>query len=111
MADPTTFALADLAAIVAQRAGAGEADSYTARLLAAGPGKCAKKFGEEAFELALATVAEDGKAVTSEAADVLYHLLVLLASRGVALADVMAELQRRTAQGGLAEKASRAEKR
>ena len=110
MADPTAFTLADLAAIVAERARSGDAGSYTARLLAAGPAKCAKKFGEESFELALAAVAEDGKAVTAEAADVLYHLLVLLASRGVALADVMAELERRTAQGGLAEKASRAEK-
>lgn len=110
MADPGAFALADLAAIVAERARSGDAGSYTAKLLAAGPGKCAKKFGEEAFELAMAAVAEDGRAVTAEAADVLYHLLVLLEARGVPLADVMAELQRRTAQGGLAEKASRAEK-
>ena len=107
MADPTAFTLADLAAIVADRASTGDSGSYTVKLLAAGPGKCAKKFGEEAFEAALAAVAEDEKALTSEAADVLYHLLVMLRSRGVALEAVMAELQRRTAQGGLAEKASR----
>jgi phosphoribosyl-ATP pyrophosphohydrolase len=110
MADPSAFALADLAAIVADRARSGDPGSYTAKLLAGGPAKCAKKFGEEAFELAMAAVAEDGKAVTAEAADVLYHLLVLLEARGVSLAGVMAELERRTAQGGLAEKASRAEK-
>lgn len=110
MADPTAFTLADLAAIVADRARSGDPGSYTAKLLAGGPAKCAKKFGEESFELAMAAVAEDQKAVTAEAADVFYHLLVLLEARGVALADVMAELERRTSQGGLAEKASRAEK-
>jgi phosphoribosyl-ATP pyrophosphohydrolase len=107
MADPTPFTLADLAAIVADRARTGDSGSYTAKLLAAGPAKCAKKFGEEAFEAALAAVAEDETALTSEAADVLYHLLVMLQSRGIALEAVMAELERRTAQGGLAEKASR----
>jgi phosphoribosyl-ATP pyrophosphohydrolase len=107
MADPTPFTLADLAAIVADRARSSDANSYTAKLLAAGPAKCAKKFGEEAVEAALAAVAEDETALTSEAADVLYHLLVMLQSRGIALEAVMAELERRTAQGGLAEKASR----
>jgi phosphoribosyl-ATP pyrophosphohydrolase len=111
MAEPTAFTLADLAAIVADRARSGDAGSYTAKLLAGGPARCAKKFGEESVELALAAVAEDDAALTVEAADVLYHLLVLLAARGVALDAVMAELARRTAQGGLAEKASRAEKR
>jgi phosphoribosyl-ATP pyrophosphohydrolase len=111
MADPTDFTLADLAAIVADRAGSGDSGSYTAKLLGGGPARCAKKFGEEAFEAALAAVSEDDAALTSEAADVLYHLLVMLQSRGVALDAVMAELARRTAQGGLAEKASRAEKR
>ncbi len=111
MADTSAFTLADLAAIVAERARSDDSGSYTAKLLAGGPAKCAKKFGEESFELAMAAVAEDDAAVTAEASDVLYHLLVLLQSRGVALADVMAELQRRTARGGLAEKASRAEKR
>ena len=107
MAEQTRFSLADLAAIIADRARTGDPGSYTAKLLAAGPGKCAKKFGEEAFEAALAAVSEDEKALTSEAADVLYHLLVMLQARGVALDAVMAELERRTAQGGLAEKASR----
>ena len=107
MADQTRFTLADLAAIIADRARTGDSGSYTAKLLAAGPGKCAKKFGEEAFEAALAAVSEDETALTAEAADVLYHLLVMLQARGVALDAVMAELERRTAQGGLAEKASR----
>lgn len=107
MAEQTPFSLADLAAIIADRARTGDAGSYTAKLLAAGPGRCAKKFGEEAFEAALAAVSEDETALAAEAADVLYHLLVMLQSRGVTLAAVMAELERRTAQGGIAEKASR----
>ena len=111
MADTTTFTLADLAAIVGERARSGDPGSYTAKLLAGGPARCAKKFGEEAVEAVLAAVSEDEAALTAEAADVLYHLLVMLQSRGVALDAVMAELARRTAQGGLAEKASRAEKR
>jgi len=106
MAD-ADFTLADLAAIVAGRARSGDAGSYTARLVGAGVGKCAKKFGEEAVEAALAAVAEDDAALTSEAADVLYHLLVMLEARGIPLDAVMAELKARTAQGGLAEKASR----
>jgi phosphoribosyl-ATP pyrophosphohydrolase len=101
------FTLADLAAIVAQRARSGDAGSYTAKLVDAGVGKCAKKFGEEAVEAALAAVAEDDAALTAEAADVLYHLLVMLEARRVPLAAVMAELKARTAQSGLAEKASR----
>jgi phosphoribosyl-ATP pyrophosphohydrolase len=101
------FTLDDLARIIAARAGAGAENSYTASLLAKGSPRCAKKFGEEAVELAIAAVAQDEAAVRAEAADVLYHLLVLLQSRGVALGDVMEELERRTAQSGLAEKASR----
>ena len=101
------FTLDDLARIIAARADAGAEKSYTASLLAKGPARCAKKFGEEAVELAIAAVGQDAAAVRDEAADTLYHLLVLLQSRGVALADVMTELERRTAQGGLAEKASR----
>lgn len=108
MPENAAFTLDDLAALIADRArSADSAASYTAKLLAAGPAKCAKKFGEEAFEAALAAVSEDDAALTAEAADVLYHLLVLLQSRGVALESVMAELRRRTAQSGLAEKASR----
>ncbi len=101
------FTLDDLARIIAARADAEAESSYTASLLAKGAPRCAKKVGEEAVELAIAAVAQDEAAVRAEAADVLYHLLVLLRSRGVALADVMEELERRTAQSGLAEKASR----
>jgi phosphoribosyl-ATP pyrophosphohydrolase len=103
----TDFALADLAKIVADRGRSGDPGSYTAKLLGAGVERCAKKFGEEAVEAALAAVSGDGKALTAEAADVLYHLLVMLEAAGVGLDKVMAELERRTAQTGLAEKASR----
>jgi phosphoribosyl-ATP pyrophosphohydrolase len=105
------FTLTDLAAIVAARASAAApATSYTARLLAEGVAKCAQKFGEEAVEATIAALGEDDKAVTAEAADVLYHLVVLLQARGIPIAAVMAELERRTAQSGLAEKASRKQK-
>ncbi len=104
----STFTLADLDAIIAERAAAADASaSYTAKLLADGPARCAKKFGEEAVETVLAAVNEDDAALAGEAGDVLYHLLVLLRARGVALADVMAVLEERTRQSGLAEKASR----
>ena len=103
----TAFTLADLATIVATRARSGDAGSYTAKLVGEGVHRCAKKFGEEAVEAALAAVDGDDRALASEAADVLYHLLVLLEARGLPLADVMAELERRTAQSGLAEKAAR----
>lgn len=86
----------------------GEADtSYTRQLLDAGAEKCARKFGEEAIETVLAGVGSDGKALTAEAADTLYHLLVLLECRGVALADVYAELDRRMGTSGLDEKRNR----
>jgi phosphoribosyl-ATP pyrophosphohydrolase len=75
--------------------------------LSKGPDKCAEKFGEEAVEALIEAVKGDPVALTSEAADVLYHLLVMLASRDVALDDVLAELSRRTAQSGLEEKAKR----
>ena len=105
------FALSDLASVVAERADAGDpASSYTAKLLSEGVERCAKKFGEEAVEAALAAVAGDDKAVTAEAADVLYHLVVMLQARNIPLTAVMAELERRTAQGGLAEKAARKRK-
>ncbi|WP_428032186.1 phosphoribosyl-ATP diphosphatase [Ancylobacter sp.] len=99
--------LEELAAIVARRAnGEGEA-SYTRALIAKGVAKCAQKLGEEAVETALAAVGSDTKAVVSESADLLYHLVVLLQARGVSLEDVYAELGRRTNQSGLEEKASR----
>jgi phosphoribosyl-ATP pyrophosphohydrolase len=101
------FTLDDLARIIAERADAGAQQSYTRTLLDKGAAHCAKKFGEEAVELAIAAVAQDEAAVRAEAADVLYHLLVVLRSRGVALADVMDELERRTRVSGLEEKASR----
>jgi phosphoribosyl-ATP pyrophosphohydrolase len=101
------FTLDDLAKIVEQRAGADPDVSYTANLFAGGPPKAAKKLGEEAMEAAIAAVMNDRGHLTAEAADVLYHLLVVLRSAGVPLGDVMDELQRRTAQSGLEEKASR----
>ena len=104
----TPFTLADLADILAERAKASPQESYTAKLLAKGPAHAAKKLGEEAVEAAIAAVEGDRAALVAEAADVLYHLLVVLKSRDVPLNEVMSELQRRTAQSGLAEKASRA---
>ncbi len=101
------FTLESLAAIIAERARAGGERSYTRQLLDEGAKKCAKKLGEEAMEAALAAVSGDNKALVAESADLLYHLLVVLESRGVALADVYAELERRTARSGLDEKASR----
>ncbi|HZY67484.1 MAG TPA: phosphoribosyl-ATP diphosphatase [Devosia sp.] len=102
-----TFTLAELDARVAERASASPDESYTARLLRDGTDRCARKFGEEAVELVVAAVSRDRAGLTAEAADVFYHLLVLLRSADVPLADVLAELERRTAQSGLAEKASR----
>ena len=101
----TDFTLADLEKRVAERAQASAADSYTRALIDKGVAHCAKKMGEEAFETAIAAVQEDESRLVSEAADLLYHLMVLLKARGVALADVEAELARRTVQSGHAEKA------
>jgi len=101
------FTLADLDARLAVRAAASPDESYTARLLARGVEKCAQKLGEEAVEAAIAAVAHKPGELTKEAADVIYHLLVLLRAGGVRLDAVMGELETRTAQSGLAEKASR----
>jgi len=101
------FSLAELAAIVERRAKAAPEESYTARLLAGGAPVLARKFGEEALETVIAGLTGDRAALTGEAADVLYHLLVLLNGAGVELSDVMAELKARTQQSGLAEKAGR----
>ena len=101
------FTLDDLARTIAERAQAGAATSYTSSLLAKGPAHCAKKFGEEAVELVIAAATQDEAAVRAEAADVLYHLLVVLKSRDVPLSQVIGELERRTSQSGLEEKASR----
>ena len=103
----TAFTLVDLARIVAERAAASPDQSYTAKLIAGGPARAAKKLGEEAVEAAIAAVQGDREALVAEAADVLYHLLVVLQAGGVPLQDVMAELERRTVQSGLAEKAAR----
>jgi len=99
--------LDELETIIASRATAAPDDSWTARLLAKGPEKVAEKFGEEAIEALIEAVKGDSAALTSEAADVLFHLLVMLHSRGVSVVQVMAELQRRQGQSGLAEKAAR----
>ena len=99
--------LDDLFATIEARKTADPETSWTARLLAKGPEKCAEKFGEEAVEAIIEAVRGDREALTAEAADVLYHLLVMLAARDVTLADVVAELERRQSRSGLAEKASR----
>lgn len=100
-------ALDRLAATIAARKGADPETSWTARLLASGPEKCAEKFGEEAVEAVIEAVRGDRSRLTAEAADVLYHLLVMLAARDVTLDDVLAELARREGTSGLAEKAAR----
>ena len=99
--------LEDLFASIAARATADPETSWTAKLLAKGPEKCAEKFGEEAIEAIIEAVKDDKTQLTSEAADVLFHLLVMLKSRDVALSDVMDELARRQGQSGLSEKAAR----
>ncbi|MFC3628087.1 phosphoribosyl-ATP diphosphatase [Paracoccus angustae] len=100
-------ALHDLAATIAAREGADPDSSWTAKLLAKGPEKCAEKFGEEAVEAIIEAVKGDRARLTAEAADVIFHLLVMLAARGVTLADVEQELERRAGISGLAEKAAR----
>ncbi|SDO43118.1 phosphoribosyl-ATP pyrophosphatase [Lutimaribacter pacificus] len=99
--------LEELEQVVATRAAASPDESWTAKLLAKGPEKAAEKFGEEAIEAVIEAVRNDPDRLTSEAADVLFHLLVMLHARGVRVADVMAELDRRQGQSGLAEKAAR----
>jgi phosphoribosyl-ATP pyrophosphohydrolase len=100
-------ALDRLATTITARKGADPAISWTAKLLAGGPDLCARKFGEEAVEAVVEAVRGDTARLTAEAADVLYHLLVMLAARDVTLADVLAELERREGTSGIAEKASR----
>ena len=99
--------LNDLAATIASRKGADPESSWTAKLLSQGPEKCAEKFGEEAVEAIIEAVKGDKAGLTNEAADVLYHLLVMLASRDVALEDVLATLEARQGTSGIAEKAAR----
>jgi phosphoribosyl-ATP pyrophosphohydrolase len=99
--------LTDLAATIAARRDADPDASWTARLLSRGPGKCAEKFGEEAVEAIVAAAAGSREELTEEAADVLYHLLVMLAAREVELDDVLATLRRRSGRSGIAEKKAR----
>ena len=101
------FTLEDLAKIVANRATESADKSYTRKLLDAGIEKCAKKLGEEATETIIAATAGSKAQVVAESADLLYHLLVVLKARGVEIEEVYAELERRTSQSGLEEKASR----
>jgi phosphoribosyl-ATP pyrophosphohydrolase len=101
------FSLADLERIVDARAKADPSESWTAKLVAAGQQKAAKKLGEEAVETVIAAIEGEKAALTSETADLLYHLMVVLKIGGVPLQDVMEELERRTSQSGLVEKASR----
>lgn len=100
-------ALERLAATIEARKGADPDSSWTAKLLAKGPEKCAEKFGEEAVEAIIEAVKGDSERLASEAADVLYHLLVMLAARGVTLQDVECELSRREGVSGIDEKAAR----
>ncbi len=104
----STFTLSDLEQTIAIRAAASPDESYTAKLIARGMAVAAKKLGEEAVETALAAVSGDRQALVSESADLLYHLLVVLKAADVPLDTVLGELEKRTVQSGLAEKASRA---
>ena len=99
--------LEELEKIVAKRSAAEPEDSWTARLLSEGPEKCAEKFGEEAVEAIIEAVKGDNERLAAETADVLFHLLVMLKSRDVALSEVMRILEARQAQSGLEEKRSR----
>jgi phosphoribosyl-ATP pyrophosphohydrolase len=103
------FSLADLEPIIAERARSGDASSsWTAKLIAGGMGRASKKLGEEAVETVIAAVSGQRIDLVNESADLLYHLLVVLNIAEVPLAEVLAELERRTARSGVAEKASRA---
>ena len=101
------FTLDKLADLLAARAASTAEKSYTKSLLDAGPARAAKKFGEEAVELVIAAVEGETGAIRSEAADVLYHLMVVLRTRGIELQDVLKELETRTTRSGHEEKASR----
>src|SRR6202047_4878566 len=103
----TSFTLHDLEKRVQERAGASPETSYTRKLLDRGVAQCAKKFGEEAIETALAAVGEDRERLIAEAADLIYHLLVLLEARAITLAEGGAARAARTHQSGLDEKAAR----
>lgn len=101
------FSLSELEKTIAERARSGDAGSWTAKLVSRGMDKAAQKLGEEAVETVIAAVRGDAAAIVGESADLLYHWLVVLHIAGVPLADVMSELERRTAHSGVAEKAAR----
>ena len=101
------FSLIDLEEIIAERARSGDTQSWTAKLFAGGTEKAAKKLGEEAVETVIAAMKGERDGLVSESADLLYHWLVVLALADIPLAEVMRELERRTAQSGIAEKAAR----
>ncbi|HET9903679.1 MAG TPA: phosphoribosyl-ATP diphosphatase [Xanthobacteraceae bacterium] len=103
----SAFTIHDLAARVKERASAAPEVSYTRKLLDKGVSHCAKKLGEEAVETVIAAIVEDDERLASEAADLLYHLLVVLEARGVTLADVETALAKRSGMSGLEEKAAR----
>ncbi|HBZ45492.1 MAG TPA: phosphoribosyl-ATP diphosphatase [Maritimibacter sp.] len=100
-------ALDRLADTIEKRRGVNPRDSWTAALLSKGPEKCAEKFGEEAIEAIIEAVKGDREKLTAEAADVLYHMLVMLTARDVPFSDVLDELERREGTSGIAEKAAR----
>jgi phosphoribosyl-ATP pyrophosphohydrolase len=108
--EAATGVLAQLAATIKARRTASADKSYTRQLLDAGVPRCAKKFGEEAVEVVIASLSEDDAALKGEAADVIYHLLVLLEARGLSIDDVLATLAGRMGISGIAEKASRSAK-
>lgn len=107
MSTETTHTLAMLSATIKARRAAPADRSYTRQLLDAGVGRCARKFGEEAIELVVASLGTDDEAVRAEAADVLYHLIVLIEARGVDLAEVLSVLDGRMGTSGVDEKAGR----
>ncbi|NEY89398.1 phosphoribosyl-ATP diphosphatase [Tabrizicola oligotrophica] len=107
MTTPDPTVLQRLAATIEARKGADPDSSWTAKLFAKGPEKCAEKFGEEAVEAIIEAVKGDREKLAAEAADVLYHLLVMLAARDVSLAEVLAVLEVREGTSGIAEKAAR----
>ena len=102
--------LTRLAKTIESRKGEDEKKSYAAKLFARGPEKCAEKFGEEAVEAIIAAAKGDKKNLTEEAADVLFHMLIMLSSRDVKWKDVLAELERREGVSGIVEKQSRSKK-
>jgi phosphoribosyl-ATP pyrophosphohydrolase len=103
----TKFTLSDLEKIIEERIAASSEESYTARLIEKGITISSKKLGEEAVETIIAANRGDKEEIIKESADLLYHLLVVLRATNISVADVMAELEARTKQSGLAEKASR----